>query len=68
MFMATPAVRIEDRDELLDRYVRARMRLRAVGISEPNPRIRVCPRCGERVEMRAGGGGWSICPACGRYA
>jgi ribosomal protein L37AE/L43A len=66
--MATPADHVEDRDELLDRYVRARMRLRAVGISEAAPGARTCPRCGQQVEMRAGGGGWSICPACGRYA
>ena len=54
--------------DLLDRYVHARMRLRAVSSFTDNPNVRTCARCGERVEMRRHTGGWSLCPACGRYA
>jgi transposase len=54
--------------DLLDRYVQARMRLRAVSSLRDNPNQRTCARCGERVEMRRDPGGWSLCPACGRYA
>jgi len=54
--------------DLLDRYVHARMRLRAVSPFADNPNLRTCARCGERVEMRRDTGGWSLCPACGRYA
>jgi anaerobic ribonucleoside-triphosphate reductase len=54
--------------DLLDRYVHARMRLRAVSSFADNSNLRTCARCGERVEMRRDTGGWSLCPACGRYA
>ena len=54
--------------DLLDRYVHARMRLRAVSSFADNLNLRTCARCGERVEMRRDTGGWSVCPACGRYA
>jgi anaerobic ribonucleoside-triphosphate reductase len=56
------------REDLLDRYVHTRMRLRALSSSADNPNLRTCARCGERVEMRRDTGGWSVCPACGRYA
>jgi ribosomal protein L37AE/L43A len=56
------------KEDLLDRYVHARMRLRALSASADNPHLRTCTRCGERVEMRYDSGGWSICPHCGRYA
>jgi len=56
------------KEDLLDRYVHARMRLRAISASEDNPNLRTCTRCGERVEMRRDTGGWSVCPACGRHA
>jgi len=55
------------KEDLLDRYVHARMRLRALSASADNPNLRTCTRCGERVEMRRDSGGWSVCPACGRY-
>jgi anaerobic ribonucleoside-triphosphate reductase len=56
------------REDLLDRYVHARMRLRAVSAFADNPNLRTCSRCGERVEMRRDTAGWSVCPACERYA
>jgi len=56
------------KEDLLDRYVHARMRVRALSASADNPNLRTCTRCGERVEMRRDSGGWSVCPACGRYA
>jgi hypothetical protein len=56
------------REDLLDRYVHTRMRLRALSSSADNPNLRTYARCGERVEMRRDTGGWSVCPACGRYA
>lgn len=64
------AIQAEDlvREDLLDRYVHARMRLRAVSAFADNPNLRTCARCGERVEMRRETGGWTVCPACGRYA
>jgi len=55
-------------EDLLDRYVHARMRLRAISAFEDNRNLRTCTRCGERVEMRRETGGWSVCPACGHYA
>jgi anaerobic ribonucleoside-triphosphate reductase len=54
--------------DLLDRYVHARMRLRAVSSFADNPNLRTCARCGERVVMGRDMSGWSLCPACGRYA
>lgn len=54
--------------DLLDRYVHARMRLRAVSSFADNPNLRTCARCGDLVEMRRDMDGWSLCPACGRYA
>jgi hypothetical protein len=64
------AIRADDlvKVDLLDRYVHARMRLRAVSSFADNPNLRTCARCGERVEMRRDTGGWSLCPACDRYA
>ena len=64
------AIRADDlvKVDLLDRYVHARMRLRAVSGPEDNPNLRTCAKCGEWVEMRRETGGWSICPACGRYS
>lgn len=66
--MATPVDELAVTEDLLDRYVRARMRLRRLSSSEANPNRRTCAKCGERVEVRYVGGGWSICPLCGRYA
>ena len=65
--MATQADELV-KEDLLDRYVHARMRLRAVSASADNPNLRTCTTCGERVQMRRYAGGWSICPLCGRYA
>jgi hypothetical protein len=64
------AVRADDlvKVDLLDRYVHARMRLRAVSSFADNPNLRTCARCGDLVEMRRDMDGWSRCPACGRYA
>jgi hypothetical protein len=64
------AIRADDlvKVDLLDRYVHARMRLRVVSSFTDDPNLRTCVRCGERVEMRRHAGGWSLCPACGRYA
>ena len=64
------AIQADDlvREDLLDRYVHARVRLRAVSTFADNPNARTCARCGERVEMQRDMGGWSICPSCGRYA
>jgi hypothetical protein len=64
------AVRADDlvKVDLLDRYVHARMRLRAVSSFADNPNLRTCARCGDLVEMRRDVDGWSLCPACGRYA
>jgi len=56
------------KEDLLDRYVHARKRLRAISAFEDNPSLRTCARCGERVEMRRETGGWSVCPVCGHYA
>jgi len=56
------------KEDLLDRYVHARTRLRAISAFEDNRNLQTCTRCGERVEMRRDTGGWSVCPACGRYA
>ncbi|HVH54187.1 MAG TPA: hypothetical protein VNA32_08670 [Actinomycetota bacterium] len=63
------AIQADDlvREDLLDRYVHARVRLRAVSTFADNPNARTCARCGERVEMQRDTGGWSICPSCGRY-
>ena len=64
------AIQADDlaKEDLLDRYVHARMRLRALSASADIPNLRTCTRCGERVEMRRDSSGWSVCPACGRYA
>jgi hypothetical protein len=50
--VATQADELAMKEDLLDRYVHAWMRLRALAASESNPHLRTCTKCGERVEMR----------------
>lgn len=65
--MATQADELV-KEDLLDRYGHARMRLRALSASADNPNLRTCSRCGERVEMRRDAREGSVCSLCGRYA
>jgi hypothetical protein len=63
--MAIQAHAVHARD---DRYMYARVGLRAASTFEANPSRRTCTSCGELVEMLREPGGWSVCPLCGRYA
>jgi len=57
--MATHAEELV-KEDLLDRYVHAQMRLRALLVSADNPNLRTCTSCGERVKMRYDQSGWSV--------
>ena len=64
--MATQADELV-KEDLLDRYVHARMRVRALSASRTT---RICgPVPGAASgSRRRDAGGWSVCPLCGRYA
>jgi hypothetical protein len=65
--MATRARDLDSGEDLLDRYLRARMRLEPAPRRAQNPRARTCPRCGEHFEARFTDGNWTLCPFCRRY-
>jgi hypothetical protein len=65
--VGTHAQELETRDDVLDKYLRARMRLRVHSGADTSPRARTCPRCGEHFEARFTDGNWTVCPFCWRY-